>query len=225
MKAMERLKRDHHLLRGKLNLVESSLRMGSETWFVLRELCQTLSRQLRDHIRREEELLVDCRALLDDALVKRLVVEHLDEPQHLRVINHLFLTTQGQSLKEIAPTLRALIDGLRHHMDEEEADLFPALERVLAPRAVETPMPMRVSASSILLDETMTVNAMLQLYPRTQTVFHRFFINAQVEGYDCLDEVAWRHGMESQELLAHLQEAIEGSETHEQSMACQPSDI
>ena len=215
MKAIERLKRDHHLLRGKLNLLDTSLRMGPETWFVLREICRTLSQQLRDHMRREEKLVAGCRALLDADMVKRLAVEHLDEPQHLRAINRLFLNTRGRSLEEITPALRALIDGLRHHMDDEEATLFPTLERVLAPQEAKTPMQTRVTAASMLLDDTMTVNAVLQLYPQTHAVFHRFFINARIDGCSCLDEVAWRHGLESQELLAYLQEAIEWAEAHD----------
>mgnify|MGYP001573165055 FL=1 len=46
MNAIERLKRDHVLIRAKLSVVEGALQMGPEAWFVLRDVCYTLSRQL-----------------------------------------------------------------------------------------------------------------------------------------------------------------------------------
>ena len=59
------------------------------------------------------------------------------------------------------------------------------------------------------LSETMTVNRVLHAFPKTQRVFNRLFINVPLEGCTCLDEVAWRHGLDSRELLTSLEEAIE----------------
>ena len=56
------------------------------------------------------------------------------------------------------------------------------------------------------LSETMTVQEVMRRYPNTRSVLEGLFIDHRFEGYDCLDEVAWRHGMESWKLLALLEE-------------------
>ena len=60
--------------------------------------------------------------------------------------------------------------------------------------------------------EDMTVHYVTARYPATQRVFDSLGIHDVAEGYDCLDEVAWRHGMESWELLAHLERVIGSQE-------------
>ena len=205
MKAVERLRRDHMILRSKLDVLESALRMGSEAWFVLREVCFTLSRQLRDHITREEDLVAACRQVMNPKVLAEIVVEHRDEPEHLRQINRVFVSESRHVLERIRPALTAVIHGLRHHMAEEEAELFPILERVLAeqePKAAAAPQP------QTRLDEVMTVNRVVQNFPRTKRIFEQLFINIPMEGCTCLDEVAWRHGMESRELLQRLEQVI-----------------
>ena len=206
MKAIERLRRDHVILRSKLDVLESALKMGPEAWFVLREVSHTLACQLRDHIRREEELVALCRAAMREQAVARIDVEHRDEPQRLRTLNRLFIKESGESLTHIEPALTEIIKGLRHHMEEEERELFPILEQVLAERQAEA-----IADPSSLpghLDEVMTVNRILQQYPKTRNVFEQLFINIPYEGCDCLDEVAWRHGMDSRELLEKLERAL-----------------
>ena len=206
MNAIERLRRDHRILRAKLDVLESALGMGPETWFVLREVCFTLAQQLRDHMKREEDLVANCRKAMTTKALAEVVVEHRDEPRHLRTINRLFLSERGHSLERIRPVLQETIDGLRRHMASEEAELFPLLERVLdelVPATAETPARVAIS----WCDETMTVNRVLQEMPSTRPVFERLFINIPMEGCHCLDEVAWRHGMKSQELLAQLEDA------------------
>ena len=59
------------------------------------------------------------------------------------------------------------------------------------------------------LDETMTVNRIVHEFPATQRIFERLFIRVPLEGSTCLDEVAWRHGLDSRELLTSLEDAIE----------------
>jgi len=216
MNAIERLKRDHKVLRAKLDVLESGLRMGPDTWFVLREVCHTLARQLRDHIRREEALVAACRDALKSDAVTHVTVEHHDEPERLRTLHRLFVADQGHTLEQVRPMLQEVIEGLRHHMDEEERELFPTIERVLASRASATP-PVTVTPEA--LEETMTVNRILQRFPRTRPVFERMFVNISYEGCDCVDEVAWRHGMEARELLEKL-EGVIGAAPVEEKSAC-----
>ena len=234
MRAIERLRRDHAILRSKLDVLEAALQMGPETWFVLREVCFTLSRQLRDHIKREEELVAACRKAMipppaaspeatlgrtaerrrsaaaaagggmNPNVLAEVAVEHHDEPTHLRTINRLFLSESGHTLDRIRPALHEVIHGLRRHMTEEETALFPILERVLAEQEVTEP----VETPRALVVETMTVNRVIQAFPGTRPVFERLFVNVPIEGCSCLDEVAWRHGLDSRELLAKLEDVM-----------------
>ncbi|MBI4354518.1 MAG: hypothetical protein HY595_04710 [Candidatus Omnitrophica bacterium] len=58
------------------------------------------------------------------------------------------------------------------------------------------------------LREDQSVNAVIQRYPHARFVFERLLINLRFEGQDCLDEVAWRRGMASSELIAHLEQVL-----------------
>ncbi len=58
------------------------------------------------------------------------------------------------------------------------------------------------------LTETMTVNRVLREHPETKTVFERFRIDVMYEGYDCLDEVAWRRRLSAEQFLALLERAM-----------------
>ena len=206
MKAIDRLKRDHKILRKKLDLLEAALGMGpASTWYILREICYTLSCQLKDHIRREEELVTSCREALSPEALAHSQIEHQDEPQLLGMLNHLFIEQGGRAMEQVGTILREVIPRLRRHMDEEEAEFFPAISLILGDREESGATGVTVHPG---LREDMTVNQVLAMYPRARTVFSRLFVNIPFEGYDCLDEVAWRHGLESKDLLTWLGDVI-----------------
>lgn len=206
MRAIDRLKRDHTLLRSKLDVLEGALRLTPPTtWFIVRELCYTLSRQLQDHIRREEELVAACRNSLSSEVQTHVRLEHDEEPQLLRTVNRLFIEEGGKALEQICGVLGELVPRLRRHMDEEEAELFPAIEEILGDQ--EEPSAQE-SSTAVKLHEEMTVSHILHTYPQTKLLLERLFINVPYEGYDCLDEVAWRRGMDCCRLLLLLEEAI-----------------
>jgi iron-sulfur cluster repair protein YtfE (RIC family) len=206
MNAVERLRRDHRILRAKLAALEGALRLGPEAWFVLRELCFSLSRQLRHHMRREEGLVWRCRQAMPPTVLAELAVEHKDEPVHLRTLNRLFVSQEGHSLERIQPVLQETIQGLRHHMEEEERDLFPLFDRYLEDEATASAA---AAGRAGLIDDTMTLNHIVLQFPETRPVFERLFINVRFEGCACLDEVAWRHGMETDHLIQQLEKAIQ----------------
>ena len=209
MRAIDRLKRDHEILRSKLSVLETALGIGEATWFVLREVCFTLSRQVADHIRREEALVGACLRSLSPQMIDkvgRASVEHRDEPEHLRTINRLFVQEPDHSLARIKPKLLDLIHGLRKHMAEEERELFPVLERLLD--EAEAAAAVTRKSEHPHFQETMTVNQVLRDFPRARPTLERFFISVPAEGCICLDEVAWTHGMEAKELLQALEQAI-----------------
>lgn len=204
MNAIERLQRDHTTLRAKLILLETALRYGPEMWFALRELCFTLAKQLQDHIRREEALIAGCRSRLPAAVTQEIAIAHRDEPEHLRVLTRAFLRGGAQSLKELVPVLTGVIQGLRRHMEEEEQALFPLLRQSAGAVPEASPAP----GPGGRVEQTMTVNRVIRAYPQTKPLFERFFIDVRMEGVDCLDEVAWRHGVEAARLLQALEDAI-----------------
>lgn len=225
MNTVGRLRRDHAILRAKLDVLEAALRMGPEVWYVLREVCFTLARQLRDHIKREEELVAACRQTMisppagkagggmNPKILAEIVVEHQDEPEQLRTITRLFLLQPDHSLERLRPALQETIRRLRLHMSKEESELFPVLERTLAETLGSAA---REPGRALLFDETTTVNRVVRDFPGVQPVFERLFINVPVEGCSCLDEVAWRHGMEARELLALLEQAVDACECRRQ---------
>jgi hemerythrin-like domain-containing protein len=216
MDAVDRLRRDHAILRSKLDVLQSALTMGAETWYVLREVCFTLSRQLRDHIKREEALVAACRKAMPPKALAEVAVEHKDEPAHLRAVIRLFTTEAGHRLEHIKPALTQIIEGLRRHMDEEERELFPIFERLLREEAAASPP---ASARPAAVDETMTVNRIVEQFPPTRRTFERLFVNIPMEGCACLDEVAWRHGMEARELVDALEETIHSCACHDDRLA------
>jgi len=236
MRAVNRLRRDHEVLRTKLDVLEATLRMtppptarperpirrfaaGAEptvravgggmtpptTWFILRELCYTLSRQLQDHIRREEELVTASKRSLNPEAQAHIQLEHDEEPQLLRTVNHLFIEEGGKAVEQIRGVLGELIPRLRRHMAEEEVGLFPAIEEILGDQEESSAQE---SSPAVKLHEEMTVNHILHTYPQTKLLLERLFINVPYEGYDCLDEVAWRRGMDCCQLVLLLEEAI-----------------
>ena len=205
MTAMERLRRDHQVLRSRLDLLEAALRMGPEAWFVLREMCHALAGHVKDHLQREEALVAQCRAFTASAplVLDRPQLEHRDEPERLRQLHQLFLREEIAPFPELAAMLRQVIDGLRRHMAEEEAELFPLLERLLEERGADA-----LAATDMPLNEVMTVNRIIRVFPRTRPVFEELFVNVPYEGCDCLDEVAWRHGLDARQLLQRLEGVV-----------------
>jgi hypothetical protein len=132
-------------------------------------------------------------------------VEHEDEPELLRAVNRLFLEERGQSFAMVKPALTSLIARLRAHMADEEANLFPTLERILAPR--EASLAEEPEAGPHVTGG-MAVNRVLHEFPATQQVFNKLFVNVPLEGCDCLDEVAWRRGLLVRDLIGQLEGAI-----------------
>ena len=53
----------------------------------------------------------------------------------------------------------------------------------------------------------MSVNEILQRYPQTEPLFAQLRVNRLREGYESVDEVAWRHGLDSAEILEQLRQA------------------
>lgn len=208
MDTLEQLQRDHELLRSKLNVLESANRVGAEAWFVLRQVCFSLLKQLQDHMRSEEEFVLACyEARLDGDDQATLLGRcgHQEDRRRLQVIHWLLQREPTVVLSSVRFSLDLVIASLRRSIDEQESELFPRLGRAGASPAVPIRSP-HLSAGH--LKNTMTLSEVVRRYPKTKHVFERVLISLPFEQYDCLDEVAWRHGLDSRELLTRLERAI-----------------
>lgn len=206
MCAIDGLKRDHRLLRSKLDMLRGAVSMAPQSWFVLRNGCFTLSRLLQAHCAREHQVLASCHPALEREELGRQVMEHQERLQSLRILNRCFVEEgPPPSMQEVCGALTAVVEGLDDELHLQEDELFPALARL-----VEEPQggPAEGRAASPALSEEMTVQSVVQRYPEAQAVFDRFCINLAYEGYDDLGEVAWRHHMPGEQLLTHLEQAI-----------------
>jgi iron-sulfur cluster repair protein YtfE (RIC family) len=216
MSDVEQLTRAHQRLRAKLDALEAAFAVGADAWFVIREMSFSLSKQLREHLRTEGRLVASCPQALERSVagkLARVALDHHEALQRLRVIREILKGEPCVSLDGIRPLVHAAAAVLRHSIARQEAELFPLLDRALVPReaASRRPGPRHVT-------DTMTLAEVMRRYPKTKAVFARCSISLPFEQYDPLDEVAWRHGMESQELLARLEEAITKGDGVDQSL-------
>lgn len=204
MDAVNRLTREHGFLCSKLRLLESALGMGEEAWFVVREVSFTLWKELQAHCRREEEIFVTCRAALGAGQRTPVRVDHAAEQGDLLIVKRLVME-EPRSFEALRPKLAEVAAGFHRQMDQQETELFPLLQRFLT---LNHHAESAAQPALSTLTETMSVRQVINRYPSMRGAFEALFIDSRSEGYDCLDEVAWRHGMESQDLLTALEETV-----------------
>ncbi|MDP3723561.1 MAG: hemerythrin domain-containing protein [Candidatus Omnitrophota bacterium] len=196
------LKKDHEVLRRKLEFIETALCVAPQSVFVLREMCHSLTKMLDAHIRREEQALLPYANRVQAILRYRAGEDHADQQQVLRDINTMLLAGIKMPTSTVVNRLSHLIAELREHMAEEEHEVFPAIEK--AEEEVQwgaaVPLPP-------LITEQMSANAVMKAFPVTRAVFEKHGIRCGCEGCECLDELAWRCGLDTQALVKELQEA------------------
>lgn len=199
------LRKDHEVLRRKLETVEGALQVLPQAPHVLRELCFSLAKLLNEHIAREEQAVRPYRHRLSQMLQERTHHDHADQRLILRDLNALL--QQGHvPTSVVASRLSHLIDELREHFSEEERCVFPCVDHAEALR------PKRAHAPEPLITEGMSVNAIVRTYPETARVFAQHGIYCGVDACDCLDELAWRHGLDVAQLLPELRAAVQAPE-------------
>ena len=111
------------------------------------------------------------------------------------------------STSTVVYRLSHLIEELREHMAEEEREVFPAVEK-----AEEEVRPGAAVPLPPLITEQMSANAVMKAFPATCPVFKKYGIRCGGDGCDCLDEMAWRCGLDAQALVKELQEAAAAPE-------------
>ena len=198
MDALTSLRHDHALLRKKLALLESALQVAPEARLVLREMCFSLLRLLQDHMQREAPLLQRYGQGVLSGQVPTEAADHSSEQHLLRGVSELLLSGMRASVPMVVLRLSQAIDQLEAQIGEQERRIFPFLEETEHPPGDET---MTISGA-------MSVNEILQRYPQTEGVFEQLQINRLREGYESVDELAWRHGVDASQVLERLRHLV-----------------
>ena len=69
-----------------------------------------------------------------------------------------------------------------------------------------TTTPQGFHRSRLTISGAMSANAIARRYPATQTLFEQLQIDRRFEGYESVEELAWRHGMELSQFIAQLRQ-------------------
>jgi len=188
--------------------LESALSLGPEARFVLRNTGFSLSKQLREHIGLEDRIVTACSRTFTrygETVLASFALDHRQEWQRLRQLRRILEENPRGSWNDLRVTVNAFGQTLRQHMELQETKLFPLLGQMdTSPEASNGPAHVKPN----LLTEITTLAEVLRRYPSTRAMLERCGIRLPFEQYDALDEVAWHHGMRSQELLALLTAAI-----------------
>ena len=210
MSIVEELQRDHHMLREKMELLHSAVALAPDAWFVLRESGFVLRRRLQTHSEREAQASAACHAPDGNRVLAHVMIRHQGSLQALAQLNRLLMAEQPeQSLEAVRTAVRAVIVTLKRECNQQEAYLFPLLAQF-----TDAPAPPMGAVMPPHLDETTVINRVLCEYPQAQSVFERHGVNLVYEGYDRVDEVAWRHGLTGGEFLAEMAVAIRDDAPH-----------
>jgi hemerythrin-like domain-containing protein len=120
-KAMKLLKKDHDAVKDLFDRFEAS--EDGERARIVRQACE----ELKVHARVEEELFYPAlRQRMDD---KKGLLDEADEEHHEAkiLIAELGLMTGDES--RFGAKFMVLAENVRHHIDEEEGEIFPAAKK------------------------------------------------------------------------------------------------
>jgi len=165
MGATGSLRREHQILRARLRLLEAAMQMAPEAQFALREMCWSLARMLDEHIRHEVEALQPYHNRIQALIQARMAQDHADQQVVLRGVNALLLGGINAPVSRAVPPLAELIKELRHHMAQEEQEVFPMVDQLAEEQAAPS------YGIGSVITETMTVNHVLHVHPQTREVF------------------------------------------------------
>jgi len=198
MEATSPLRDDHALLRKKLVLLESALQVAPEKRGVLRDLCVSLQRFLQDHIHREAHLLQVYYHRIPSGRYISEAGDHSAEQRLLRAVNELLASGIKASVPMVVLRLSHAIEQLQEQMDRQERTVFPSLDYTQEARM----------GSTETISSSMSVNEILLRYPQTESVFERLRINRLRDGYESVDELAWRQGIDVSQLVEELLQVV-----------------
>jgi iron-sulfur cluster repair protein YtfE (RIC family) len=133
MRPSDELRYDHEVLRGKLDLLEEELPSLPRLRVSVSKLTDSLASCLRSHAEREERLLAGVTSPRIDPFLNHPLQhvhdDHLNERIRLAVLHGLLAGEPSAPQGQVITQASDLIKELREHMAEEEACVFPLLDR------------------------------------------------------------------------------------------------
>ncbi len=140
---MDGVRRDHVILCGELAVLRQAENGDCPpSRQVLRDVCVRLTIGLREHILREERLLVTRGRSLGAAASEALAIpssDHYSDYRYLQVITrHIISETRPFLLNNRHHLLTDFLRGLRCHMDAQEAELFPSVNTTMSRSVAES---------------------------------------------------------------------------------------
>ncbi len=139
---MDDLKENHALLCGELAVLKQAEYSGNvPLWQALQDVSARLSKGLLVHIQREAQWFKQNRSLGAAAriVMAQTSIDHYNDYRYLQVITrYITLENRPFLINSRYRLLTDFIRGLRCHMDEQEAQLFPASELSLAYLTADT---------------------------------------------------------------------------------------
>ena len=126
MDAVTLLRNDHKTVEGLFKKFEKA---GPNAYKTKQDLVEKIIEELSVHAAIEEQVLYPAmRKALPDG--ETLVQEAIDE--HQEVKETLAAIEKADSRSELDPLLEGLMADVRHHVEEEETELFPKLRASVA---------------------------------------------------------------------------------------------
>ena len=195
------LREDHERLRKKAALLSAILPTAAYAPQLIRQRTSALLRTLNRHMERESTVFTHSTG--DKAGHPE---DHSTEHALLRTAFESFEAGIRISTSNLVLHLAQALERLEHRMDTQERKVFTLLEASGEP---ERPPCVPRHAHVEPLTATMSMNAILRRHPQTASVFHELQIDRWREGYESLDELAWRCGLDSSQVLKRLQAIAE----------------
>ena len=139
MSTREDLSHDHQILRAKLDLLEQWLPHTHATPCTLLNLIRAIARRLQQHTEREHaaiELLSSAGHGQASPPISHLLHDHRDQDETLTILEEFLAKGRACEVDQILAYGAHLIDSLREHMADEEASLFPIVDKIGEPALV-----------------------------------------------------------------------------------------
>lgn len=132
MNALKLLMQDHRTVEALFKRFEGA---GEDAAKLKKQLSEQIIRELAIHSAIEEQLLYPAARLADEEL-KDTVLEALEE-HHLAKISLAEIQHLEPSDERFEAKVTVLMESVRHHIEEEENELFPALRKLMGEDQLE----------------------------------------------------------------------------------------
>jgi hemerythrin-like domain-containing protein len=133
MKATEMLREDHERVRSLFKEYEAA---GEEAYETKKRIVQQIAMELDVHAKLEEEIFYQAFRAAQEEQPKKVVRESFEEHKIVKTLLGELAGMRPQDAQYDAK-VTVLMEGVEHHADEEERELFPAAEDIFGDEGLE----------------------------------------------------------------------------------------